>query len=139
MALEHYELIKRQKGQEAAAELAEFLSKHYGDEPLESAQETSIRLSPAQIIDSWRKLPPKEQLLVIRQMGSEFQPDSGYLTVSQVAERIKRTPHRVRQLLNEGVFPKVRQGKVWLIPEEAIEEYTPPGTGKKEKSPKPYN
>ena len=44
--------------------------------------------------------------------------EAKYLTISEYAEVVKKSPPRIRVLCSEGRFPgAVRKGKVWLIPE----------------------
>lgn len=44
--------------------------------------------------------------------------EAKYLTISEYAEIVKKSPPRIRVLCSEGRFPgAVRKGKVWLIPE----------------------
>jgi len=48
---------------------------------------------------------------------------SDFLTIEEVAEKIRMSPRAVRQLCQDGKIGFTRPGKKYLIPVESLDEY----------------
>jgi excisionase family DNA binding protein len=49
--------------------------------------------------------------------------DSKFLTVEEVAKKIRASSRTVRKLCKDGVIGSTRPGRKYLIPAESLDEY----------------
>jgi len=83
-----------------------------------------------------RRLPhPAETRETVEkpEAGAESLVDEKYFTPKEIADKYKVTRVAVLKWINEGRLKAIRLGKVWRIPESALEEFIRQGTGEKGK------
>lgn len=46
-----------------------------------------------------------------------------FLTIAEVAERLKLTPQTIYKMIKDKALPAIRVGSQWRIPEERIQQW----------------